>query len=143
MMGWWAGGVLALLATGPDLRHHHIPWWITIPGAVLALLAAALGYLPGAALLWGAGVGGLYTVMTPADAFGGGDLQLAAVTAAWWGPAAVVCLVGSHLLQVGYTVAANRRHRRAAWTPMPLPWAPFLAAAWLGFTVIVFALEGR
>jgi Flp pilus assembly protein protease CpaA len=142
-MAWWAGGLVALLATGPDLRHHEIPWWITIPGAAAALGAAALGYLPGAALLWGVGVGVLYTVLTPADAFGGGDLQLAAVTAAWWGPAAVLCLLGSHLLQVGYTVAANRRHRRAAGTPVPLPWAPFLAAAWLALSIVMVVGEGR
>lgn len=143
MMGWWAGGLVALIATGPDLRHHQIPRWITMPGAAGALGAAALGYLPGAALLWGAGVGVVYTVLTPVDAFGGGDLQLAAVTAAWWGPAAVLCLLGSHLLQVGYTVAANRRHRRAAGTPVPLPWAPFLAAAWLALSIVMVVGEGR
>lgn len=96
----------------------------------------AAGLVPWSFGLWAVGLAGLYTLALPAAAFGGGDLKLVAASALWWGPAAALVLLGSHLLQVLYTAGANRRHRRRLWAPLPLPWAPFLAAAWLGCTLL-------
>lgn len=129
-MGWWIGGAVAWAAVLPDLRTRTIPLWVTGIGAAGAGVAMALGLLPWTQALWALGIAGLYTLVVPARAFGGGDLHLATATALWWGPAAPLVLVGSHLLQALLTLLRFRGR------PTPLPWAPFLAAAWLGWTLV-------
>lgn len=137
MIAWWAGGLLAVGATWFDVRCRTIPHGLVALGALGAVGAMAAGLVPWSFWLWAIGLAMLYTLALPAAAFGGGDLKLATVSGLWWGPAAALMLLGSHLLQFLYTAVANRRHRRRWLAPLPLPWAPFLAAAWLGCTVIV------
>ena len=135
MIAWWVGGALAVTAVGFDLTRRVIPNALTALGAVGAVLAMGAGVVPWSFALWGLGVALLYTVALPPAAFGGGDLKLASVTAAWWGPAAALVLIGSHGLQCLYTAGANHRRRQRVAAALPLPWAPFLAAAWLGCTL--------
>lgn len=130
MIGWWLGGAVALAAVLPDWRTRTIPWSVTLTGAAGIGVAMACGWVPWTHLFWALGLAVLYTVVMPPRAFGGGDLHLVTVTALGWGPAAPFVLVGSHLLQALVTLL--RFHGR----PTPLPWAPFLAAAWLGWTLI-------
>lgn len=134
-MAWWAGGVLVAAAAWFDVRRRVIPHGLIALGAAGAVGAMVVSLVPWSFGLWGLGVAVLYTLAMPPAAFGGGDLKLAAVSALWWGPAVAVVLIGSHLLQFLYTVGANRRHHRRIWAPLPLPWAPFLGAAWLGWTL--------
>lgn len=137
MIGWWLGGGVTVAAAVVDARTRTIPTLLMVGGAVGAAGGAALGMLPWTNVLWALGLALLYTVATSAADFGGGDLKLLAVSGLYWGPIVVLVLIGSHLLQFLYTIAANRRHGHRVWTPLPLPWAPFLAAAWLGCTLVV------
>ncbi len=137
MIGWWLGGAVAAAAAVVDARTQTIPTPLMGAGLGLAMLGMAFGVLPWTNALWALGLAAIYTFGASANEFGGGDLKLLAVGSLCWGPVAVIVLLGSHLIQFLVTLGANRRHHRRLWAPLPLPWAPFLAAAWLGCTLAV------
>lgn len=99
-----------------DIRHRRLPNYLTLPGAVLLLVAAALAGRGAAAALGAVALFGVYAAVhlaAPA-AMGAGDVKLAiglgALTGAFgWAPW-VLAAVGAPLLTGLYaTVVAARR----------------------------------
>lgn len=118
-----------------DLDHQIIPDEISLPGIVVGLVVAAVGYGPplvdsaigvllGGGLLWAVAAG--YAALTQREGMGGGDIKLLAMIGAflgWRGVLVTVILgslsgavVGLALINLG---GADRR--------VPIPFGPFLA----------------
>lgn len=118
-----------------DLDHQIIPDEISLPGIVVGLAVAAVGYgvplidsivgvLLGGGLLWAVAAG--YAALMKRDGMGGGDIKLLAMIGAflgWRGVLVTVILgslsgavIGITLIQLG---GADRR--------VPIPFGPFLA----------------
>lgn len=140
---WWAGGVIALGAAVTDARSHTIsPKWLAV-GAAGAVGAWLGGWLPGLDLVWALLIAGAYTLLTAPipKSFGGGDLKLVAVTAAWWGPAALLAFAAAHLFHLIGTSAwwaARERRTGVRWGSHGYPWAPFLFASWVAWSLLLW-----
>lgn len=87
-MGQCSGGVAVaavavavwlIALSGYDLRQRRLPNWLTVPGAALILVGAALMGRGAAALAGAAALSGLYLVvhLVSPRSLGGGDVKLA------------------------------------------------------------------
>ncbi|MCK6555994.1 A24 family peptidase [Candidatus Binatia bacterium] len=119
-----------------DLDHQIIPNEISLPGILVGLVVAAVGYGPplldsvvgvllGGGLLWAVAAG--YAALMKREGMGGGDIKLLAMIGAFlgWQGVLVTVILGS-LTGSAIGVALIRLgggDRRA-----PIPFGPFLAA---------------
>ncbi|WP_066897116.1 prepilin peptidase [Mycolicibacterium houstonense] len=111
-----ASWLLAL--SGYDVRERRLPNWLTLPGAVLILVVAALAGRGGHALAGALTLSGVYLLMhLPAPrSIGGGDVKLAlglgAMTGAFgvdvWLLAALVAPLLTAVLAIGAAVRGIR-----------------------------------
>ncbi|MAF27470.1 MAG: prepilin peptidase [Gemmatimonadota bacterium] len=140
--------VAAMMAvTFIDLDHMIIPDSITLPGILLGILAASLGWgiAPLDAVLGvlaGGGsllaVGSIYRFATGRDGLGAGDIKLLAMVGAFLGPsgAFLTILAGS---LAGTLVAAVGMARGGLHRTSELPFGAFLAPG----AVVVLFFGGR
>ena len=154
---WWYGtswellpalyfGASMLLVTLIDFDEQIIPDSITLPGALLGVLAsfltpvtltdslvgATLGFLLFLGIAWG------YHRLTGVDGMGGGDIKFAAMLGAflgWQGLLLTVFLASLGGTLVGVTMMILKRGGRKT----ALPFGTFLAPA--GFFVYVWGPE--
>ncbi|HYD49274.1 MAG TPA: A24 family peptidase [Terriglobales bacterium] len=126
-----------------DLDHQIIPDVISLPGIVVGLTAAALGYgipvrdsaiglLIGGGFLYAVAAG--YELLTQREGMGGGDIKLLAMIGAFlgWRGVLVTLLVGS---STGAAIGIALMVMRGADTRLPIPFGPFLS---LGALVALF-----
>lgn len=105
-----AGWLVAL--SGYDLRYRRLPNWLTLPGAVVIGLYAALTGRGGAAVAGAAALCGLYLVvyLVNSRAMGGGDVKLAAglggLTGMFGADVWVLAALGAPVLTAMYGTAA-------------------------------------
>lgn len=121
-MGVGAAGVLWLVALSAyDIRQRRLPNWLTLPGAMVILLAAGLSGRGGAALAGAAALTVLYGVVHVISprSMGGGDVKLAiglgAMTGAFGVDVWVLAALGAPVLTSALALAAAIRGR----TTMP------------------------
>lgn len=127
-MGWVGlGAAVAWLAalTVYDVRQRRLPNALTLPGAVVVLVVAALAGRGTSALLGGLALAGLYLLVhliTPA-AMGAGDVKLAlgvgALTGAFGSDAWVIAAVGAPLLTAVWGLLVFRPDRNRALVTVP------------------------
>jgi len=109
--------MLALCAY--DLRERRLPNWLTLPGAVVIVVAGAITGKGIAALAGAAALFGLYLLihLVSPPAMGGGDVKLAiglgALTGMFGADIWVLAAIGAPLLTAVWAVAVLfRRHGR-------------------------------
>jgi leader peptidase (prepilin peptidase) / N-methyltransferase len=118
-----------------DLDHQIIPDVISLPGIVIGMLLAALGYGPpiltsltgallGGGLLYAIALG--YHALTGREGMGGGDIKLLAMIGAFlgWRGVLVTLLLSSFS---GAVIGIGLMLARGADTRIPIPFGPFLA----------------
>ncbi len=118
-----------------DLDHQIIPDVISLPGIVVGLLFAVIGYGPrplasacgillGGGLLWAVAAG--YHAFTGREGMGGGDIKLLAMIGAFlgWPGVLVTLMVGSF---TGALVGLTLMVARGTDSRVPIPFGPFLA----------------
>ena len=119
-----------------DLDHQIIPDEISLPGIVLGVIVAAVGYGPplvdsvigvllGGGLLWAVAAG--YAALMKRDGMGGGDIKLLAMIGAFLGWRAVLVTVILGSLS-GAVIGIAWIGLRGADRRVPIPFGPFLAA---------------
>jgi leader peptidase (prepilin peptidase)/N-methyltransferase len=118
-----------------DLDHQIIPDGISLPGIVIGLVLAGIGYGPplmdsavgallGGGILWAVAAG--YHALTGRDGMGGGDIKLLAMIGAFlgWRAVLVTLLLGSF---TGALIGIGLIALRGADARVPIPFGPFLA----------------
>src|SRR5690348_13032800 len=116
-----------------DVRTRRLPNWLTLPGAVLVLAAAAVHGRGIPATLGAVALFALYAVVhiVAPTAMGAGDAKLAigigALTAAFGRDVWLLAAIGAPLLTAGCAVVMLLRHSR-----QPVPHGPSMciAAVW-------------
>lgn len=122
------GWMLAL--SGYDLRQRRLPNWLTLPGAALILLAAALAGRGCAAVAGSAALGGLYLLVHLANskAMGGGDVKLAlglgALSGTFGAEVWTLAAIAAPLLTAAYALAAL-----VFWKERTVPHGPSMCLA--------------
>lgn len=112
MLAWLA--VLSLI----DIRERRLPNWLTVPGAVVILAAAALAGCGVPALLGATGLAGIYALvhLIAPSAMGAGDVKLAmgvgGLTGAFGFDVWALAVVAAPLLTVGWACVAITRRQR-------------------------------
>ncbi len=135
-------GVLAWMAalSAYDIRERRLPNWLTLPGAMVVMIAAAAAGRGTPALVGGATLFGFYVVvhLLAPSAMGAGDVKLALGTGALTGALGfdvwVLAAVAAPLLTAVWAVAAIVRHKGST-----VPHGPSmcLAAAVAGALAVV------
>ena len=118
-----------------DIDHQIIPDAISLPGILVGLAAAALGYgvplresligvLIGGGFLYAVAVG--YELLMRREGMGGGDIKLLAMIGAFvgWRGVLVALLVGSFS---GAVFGVVLMFARGSDTRLPIPFGPFLS----------------
>jgi len=146
MLLYWAFLSALIVITFIDLDHQIIPDAISVPGIVVGVLAAVLGYGPswsdsvigalvGGGILYSVAVG--YHALTGREGMGGGDIKLLAMIGAFlgWRGVLVTLIFGSLTgSAIGMAVIALR----GGDSRVPIPFGPFLS---LGAAVALFVGE--
>ncbi len=105
-------GVWMLTLSCYDLRQRRLPNWLTLPGAALVLLVAALVGRGCTAAAGSAALGGLYLLvhLTNSKAMGGGDVKLAmglgALSGTFGAQVWMLAAIAAPLLTATYAIAA-------------------------------------
>ncbi|MGV0742543.1 prepilin peptidase [Mycolicibacterium sp. XJ870] len=106
----WLGALSAY-----DIRQRRLPNWLTLPGAAVIFVVAALSERGGAALAGAAALAALYAVMHLASprSLGGGDVKLAlgvgAMTGAFGPDVWLLAAIGAPLLTSMLALVAAMR----------------------------------
>ncbi|MDF3336259.1 A24 family peptidase [Mycolicibacterium septicum] len=104
--------VWLLLLSGYDITERRLPNWLTLPGALLVLMVAAVAARGPAALAGAAGLSGLYLAvhLISPRAMGGGDVKLAvglgAMTGAFGVDVWLLAALAAPLLTAGLAFGA-------------------------------------
>ncbi len=108
-------GTWMIALTAYDLRERRLPNWLTLPGAAVILLAAAILGRGLAALTGAAALGALYLLihLLSPHAMGGGDVKLAlglgALTGMFGADVWALAAIGAPLITAGYAVVVVLR----------------------------------
>lgn len=122
-------GAWLLALSGYDIAERRLPNWLTLPGAVAVLVAAAVAGHGGAAMAGALALSVLYLVMhlVAPRSLGGGDVKLAiglgAMTGAFGVDVWLLAALAAPLLTAGLAVAAAVRGIRT------VPHGPSMCAA--------------
>ncbi|TPG31591.1 prepilin peptidase [Mycobacterium hodleri] len=126
-----------------DVRQRRLPNALTLPGAVIVLITAALAGRGAAALLGAVALGALYLVMhlTAPSAMGAGDVKLAigvgALTGAFGVDAWVLATVAAPLLTAAWGIVGFRARGGGATGRIAVPHGPSMCVATVAAVAVV------
>jgi leader peptidase (prepilin peptidase) / N-methyltransferase len=141
-MGAWATGTCVLawlmVLSVYDIRERRLPNWLTVPGAVLILAAAAVAGRGPSAVLGAIGLAGVYLVvhLIAPTAMGAGDVKLAVAVGALTGSFGfdvwALAAIGAPPLTAGWACIAAVRGSEPS-----VPHGPSMCFATVAATALV------